>query len=203
MRLFDLVFILAFLAAVGALFGAASASLRGRHSVARSILRRLGWSAAAYMLIVVLVSLTTPRRMVAIGEPQCSDDWCIAVLGGRLMSDSSGARYDVTFVVSSRARRAVQRERNVVAWLRDDRGRRYDAEPRGDEPPFDVQLGPGDSVVTKRVFRIPQGLSGAGIVIAREGGVPGPGCCIIGDEGSLFHRKSVVRLDDRAGGGGG
>jgi hypothetical protein len=34
---------------------------------------------AAYLLVVVVVSLTTPRKVIAIGDSYCYDSWCIAI----------------------------------------------------------------------------------------------------------------------------
>ena len=34
---------------------------------------------AIYLCVVIAVSLSTPRREIAMGEDRCFDDWCIAV----------------------------------------------------------------------------------------------------------------------------
>jgi len=34
-----------------------------------------------------------------------------------------------------------------------------------------------------------------GLVIERSGGGRFPGCCIIGDDDSFFHRRTIVKLD--------
>lgn len=144
---------------------------------------------------MALVSLLSPRRFVDVGDDQCSDDWCIAVTSaGRSPGDTGGA-YDVTFRLSSRARRVAQRERFVVAYLRDARGRRYDPDSRAADVPFDVRLEPQQAVTATRRFRVPADAHDLGVIIAREGDIPLPRCCIIGDEGSLFHKKTVVRLE--------
>jgi hypothetical protein len=33
--------------------------------------------------------------------------------------------------------------------------------------------------------------------VAREGGGRFPGCCIIGDDNSVLHKRSIVRLQPR------
>jgi hypothetical protein len=193
--LFDLAFILLFLAAVVTLLVAAGQALRGRVAEAGRVLRRLGIAAVGYLLVVALAGLVTPRRVLAVGDEQCSDDWCIAVAGVSSAGVGDARRYEVTFRVSSRARRVVQRERNVVVYLRDASGRRYEAQPEpATEPRFDVQLSPGEAVSTVRSFIVPAGARDVGLVVAR-GGVPFPTCCIIGDEGSVLHKRTVVRLD--------
>jgi hypothetical protein len=194
MSLFDLLFIPLFLAACATLGAATVAALRGRRAASRTLLRRLGLAIAAYLGIVAVVSLLSPRRYVRLGQAQCSDDWCIAVTSVRRPPEARGTALEVTFRLSSRARRVAQRERFVVAYLRDARGRRYDPDPSLTDPPFDVRLEPQQAVTTTRRFTVPADAPDLGLVVAREGDFPLPGCCIIGDDGSLFHKKTVVRL---------
>jgi hypothetical protein len=185
--LLDLVFILLFLTAVVVLVSCLVSVMRGQRERAARRLRMLGVAALVYMVIVCGVSLLTPRAVLAVGEDQCSDDWCIAVQEATHLGDSAIA---VTFRVASRALRVTQRERFVVAYMRDGAGRRYDASPAPDQPGFDVELGPGAAVSTRRVFRVPRGTSGLGVIITREGDIPFPRCCIIGT--GLLHKDPIV-----------
>ena len=188
MTLFDLLFIVLFLVGVFVLVSALVTALRGHSAAALRRLRTLALATLAYMAIVAVVSLVLPRRAVAVGENQCSDDWCIAVDDARQLTDSTV----VTVRLSSRARRVTQRERFVVVYLRDSGGRRYDPDPALDQPPFDVTLGPGAMVLTKRVFRVPRNTRGLGVIVTREGDIPFPRCCIIGT--GIFHKESIVVL---------
>lgn len=192
--LFDLLFILLFLTAVVTLGAALIAALRGRTGVAGRLLRRLVVAAGGYLGVVVVVSLVTPQRVIAIGDDQCSDDWCIAVSQVRRTPVANGVTVEVTFRVSSRARRVEQRERGVIVYLRDAHGRRVDPVARATDLPFDVRLAPQAQVTTSREFLVPADATELGIVVARSG-LPFPGCCIIGDESSLFHKRTIVRLD--------
>ena len=189
MTLFDLLFIVLFLMGVGALVMALVTALRGHGAAALRRLRTLALATLAYMTIVAAVSLVMPRAVVALGQNQCSDDWCIAVDDARQLTDSSAL---VTFRLSSRARRVTQRERFVVVYLRDSGGRRYDPDPAPEEPPFDVALTPGAKVLTKRVFRVPRDTRGLGVIVTREGDIPFPRCCIIGT--GVFHKDPIVPL---------
>ena len=191
---FDLVFILVLLTPVLLLGRIAIAAVRGRRAVATRRVLFLVAGLAGYMIVVLLVGLVTPRREVPLGRPQCSDDWCIAVEGVLRTPVSDGVLYQVNFRLSSRARRVAQRERYVVAYLRDARGRRFDSDPAAAAVPFDVELQPQESVTATRLFTVPADAADVGLVVAREGGVPIPGCCIIADEGSLFHKKTAVKL---------
>ena len=184
---FDLLFILLFLTAVGVLVSALVSALRGQRGRAARRLRGLAAAVLIYMGIVAGVSLLTPRRVLATGDEQCSDDWCIAVQGATRSGDSA---IPVTFRIASRARRVTQRERFVVAYLRDAGGRRYDPDPAPQQPAFDVALNPGAVVSTVRVFHVPPRVAGLGVIITREGDVPFPRCCIIGT--GVFHKDPVV-----------
>jgi hypothetical protein len=187
--LFDLLFIVLFLLGVGVLVSALVTAWRGHAAPALRRLRTLALATLAYMAIVVAVSLVMPRAAIPLGTNQCSDDWCIAVDTARQLTDSSAV---VIFRLSSRARRVTQRERFVVVYLRDSGGRRYDPEPSPDQPPFDVALAPGESVLTKREFRVPRRTAGSGVIVTREGDIPFPRCCIIGT--GIFHKDPIVPL---------
>lgn len=189
MTLFDLLFILLFLTALFVLVSCLVSAVRGQRAQAGRRLRTLALTTLAYMAIVAAVSLVLPRATVAVGENQCSDDWCIAVDDARQLSDSSAV---VTLRLSSRARRVTQRERFVVVYLRDSRGRRFNPDPAPDQPPFDVALAPGASVLTKRLFRVPRNTRGLGVIVTREGDVPFPRCCIIGT--GILHKDPIVLL---------
>jgi len=192
MKPFDLVFIVAFLTTVLAVVGVLVAFARGRPDTAVRRLRRLVIGVVVYMTAVTAVSLFSTRQVIAIGTDQCSDDWCIAVADVSTRESGDELLYDVAFRLSSRARGRPQRERFVVAYLIDAEGSRFDAEPESTETPFDVLLDPGQAVVAARSFRVPKGSSGLGVVIAREGDLAFPRCCIIGE--GPFMKWPVVKV---------
>jgi hypothetical protein len=193
MTLFDLLFIALFLTAIGVLAAAMVAVLRGHPDRALRRLRRLGIGAGSYMVVVTLVSLLSPRRVAARGEDQCSDDWCIAVTDFARAGTGALDTVHVAFRLSSHARRVTQRERFVVAYMRDRTGRRYDASPQDGQAPFDTPLGAGESITTSRTFAVPAHAAGLGVVVAREGGFGFPGCCIIGE--GFFHKAPIVYVE--------
>jgi hypothetical protein len=195
MTLFDLLFLILFLACVGTLFVAGIAALRGRSARSLMILRRLGIVVALYLGAVILVSALSPQRFSMIGTDQCSDDWCIAVQAVHRDTTGAAVAYDVAFRLSSKARRVAQRERFVVVYLRDERGNRYAPLADGAAVPFDTLLQPAETVAAVRRFLVPADATIAGLVIARAGGGWFPGCCIIGDQGSLLHRRTIIKLE--------
>lgn len=149
----------------------------------------LGAVAAVYMSIVVAASLVTPLKRLRMGEDQCFDDWCLGV--ARAVKAKDG-RYIVTLRVSSRAKRAKQREWDAGVRLVDGQGRRYagSAAAAGARPLSD-ELEPGESFETTRTFDIPGEPEGLALEVTHG---PWPGLFIIGGEGSLLHRDTVTDL---------
>lgn len=192
MTIFDLLFLVVFFTSVIALLTAAIFALRGRRARTLGILRACGTSVGIYLGLVVLTSLVWPRRVLDVGRPRCFDDWCIAVENVSRAPLGGSISCVVNLRLFSTARRVSQRENGLVVYLTDDRGRRY--EPSSDEssPPFNVLLGPGESVTTVRVFEVPKDARELGLVIRHEGGFP-VGWFIIGAE-TWFHKSTIVRF---------
>jgi hypothetical protein len=193
MTIFDLLFIGVFFGTVALLVLAGFAAIRGRRARAIILLRRLGVFVGVYLGIVILVSLVSPSRVLEIGEEQCWDDWCIAVTQVRRQAAEGARSYEVTLRVSSRARRRAQREFGVYLYLVDDRGQRYDPVPDPAAVPFDVELQPQQAVTMTRVFNLPADARDPLLSVSHAGWFPG--LFIIGDPESLFHRRTVVRLE--------
>ncbi len=105
----------------------------------------------------------------------------------------TGTSYVATLRIFSRARRVSQRENNLVVYLTDDRNRRYDALPDKSAVPFNVQLGPEESMETTRTFEAPGDAKHVGAVIAHEGGFP-IAWFIVGEE-AWFRKPTVVQYD--------
>jgi predicted outer membrane lipoprotein len=191
MSLFDLLFLGLSLAAAISLLAAVWLALRKQFGRAGRVLLRLLLCAGVYMAVVVLVSLVSPRRFLKADATQCFDDWCIGVAEFRRVPESGGVAYRVDLRVSSRARRVSQRERNVVVYLTDEQGKRYD--PVADAAtPIGVLLRPRESVVTSRSFLVPAEAKDLGLVVAHEGGFP-IGWFIIGYD-TWFQKPAILRL---------
>jgi hypothetical protein len=127
-----------------------------------------------------------------MGDPRCFDDWCITVENATRRPVGGRIAYLVTLRLSSTARRVSQREKSVAVYLTDDGGRRYNSTPQSADLPFDIQLGPQESVTATRTFEVPPDAQNLGLVITHEGGFP-IGWFIIGYE-SWFHKPALVRL---------
>jgi len=172
MTLFDLLFILLFLLMLASLLWAAACAVRGQFSRAGRILIRIAACGALYMAIVIVVSALLPRRTMNLRETRCFDDYCVSVDSFRRIPQSAGVEYSVDLRLSNRALRGSEREKNLVMYLTDARGRRY--EPDGDKSsaPYTVLLAPQESVVVTRSFLVPNDAGELGAVVTHEGGFP-------------------------------
>ncbi len=193
MTLFDLLFAGSFLASVVVFVVAVYAAIRRRGSLLRKLLIGWGVYAAIYLGTLVMVSLASPQRVMTVGEVRCWDDWCIAVANVQRTQTGVGYSYVLTLRLSSDAKRVTQRENDLAVYLIDDKGHRFDPNAVTSEIPFNVQLGPGESVETTRVLEVPAGARSLGLVFTHVG--VGPGKFVIGDDESLFHKRTIVRID--------
>ena len=192
MTVFDLLFIALFLTAIGTLIVAAISAFRGRSARALGLLRRLAFCAMAYIAIVYAATALSPQVLLRPGDPECSDDWCIAVEGVKRTQQNAVARYEITLRIFSRARRVAQRE--LVAkdvYLVDAQWRRYDPVRTGAEIPLNTLLQAGQSVITSRRFEVPADARGIGLMVERSST---PVCLVIG-ECEAFHKGTIVRLE--------
>jgi len=164
--------------------------MRGHGKNALRILKIWLTSAAVYIGIVGLVAVATPRRIIALGEERCFDDWCIAVT----RANRQGSIYTVTLRLSNRARRVEQREKGVHIYLTDRQGRRFDPAPTPAAIPLDVRLQPGEADETERSFNVPNDARDVGLVVAHEGSFCFPGCFIIGEDANPLRKPAVVPL---------
>lgn len=193
MTVFDLVFIILFLATVIVLIWAVVAALRGHRARAKSLVLWLGGVLTIYLGVVVVASLASPARVLKLGDNQCFDDWCIAATEAHREAATQDSPLVVTLRLSSRARQRPQRELGVQVYIKDDRGRRYDPVPGLKDVPFDVLLQPQEAVTTTRVFRLPADAQHPALVVSH--GSRFPTFVIIADPESMFHAPTEIRLD--------
>jgi hypothetical protein len=148
-----------------------------------------------YLCLLIGVSLGQGQRVVAMGEPQCFDDMCFAVIRveeipGFLIRD--GRRLlRVSLQVRNRGRKA-QSDGLIRAYLVDGQGRRWEMSPGVNGVQLTARVAGGNSVVSEPVFKVAADASGLGLVLTH--GRWQPGELVIGDSDSLLHRKTVVAL---------
>lgn len=192
MSKFDLLFLAVFLATVATLCVCAYQAMRARGRKALAILAKLVLCWAAYVGIVILVSLVTPRRVIEVGEDLCWDDWCLAVANVSRETIDSRVRYVVDVRITSRARRRAQRGSGSFIRVIDDQRREYNPVADATAVPLDVLLQPQQTVHTTRTFELPADARTPVLVLSHGSGFPG--ILIIGDSASLFHEPTVVEL---------
>ena len=206
MSLFDLLFLLCFAAAVITIGRIAYLALRGRFRAARTTLIRLLACVAAYMLVLIGVSLAEPRKEIPIGEARCFDDWCITVEQAARQkaigaANAAGTFYVITLRVSSRAKGSPQRETDIDVYLIDDSGRRIGISPSGQVAltqagragePLTSFVAPGASFQSRLAFDVPPDARHLGLVKASHGWFPVR--LIIGDAQSWLHRPTITPL---------
>lgn len=190
MTIFDLLFLLAALALVITLVTVVFLALRGQGRRAAMRLWLTAIVVVVYFAVLVVVSKTTPRRVVPLGEAQCFDDWCITAVSAVRAHAGGHDALRVVVRLSSRALRVSQSERGVHLYLLDGETR-YDVEPEANVVPLSVTLAPNEAVTTSRLFQVPATVNEPLLVVAHGAF---PGCCIIGNEQSLFHQLTVMRL---------
>lgn len=193
MTIFEPLFILLVLVAVGSLLTAAVLAVRGQGARALRILRRLAYSAGAYFAVVLIVALVTPQRVYRVGEPHCFDDWCLTVTGATRKPAGAAVSWIVTLRVSSRARRITQSEKGAAIYLTDSRRRRFDPVPGASSGALDVRVGPGESAEAAQTFALPPDATDVGVVFFHASGFP-IGLFIVG-ENELFRPGAIVPLE--------
>lgn len=129
MTVFDLVFLLSVLICTVSVVGMVIALFTGRRHLLRSIGFGLAIYLGLYALTFVIVALLSPQEVVALHEPRCFDDWCLAVENVEQTTiigetAASGNFYLVTVQVSNRGRGRSQRERDVAVYVLDANDRR-------------------------------------------------------------------------------
>jgi len=148
-----------------------------------------------YLCVLMGVSLGQRPRVVTIGEPQCFDEMCFAVVGveevpGFLIRD--GRRLvRVSVKVTNKGRKA-QSEGSIQAYLVDTQGRQWEESYGVNGVGLTVRVAGGDSVVSEPVFKVAGDATGLGLVFTH--GRRQPGVLVIGDSDSLLHRRTVVAL---------
>lgn len=210
MSVFDLLFLASLAGAAAALTGAVMAAASGNWGVARAVTLALVGYALLYMLAIVGVATFTPQRTIAMGQPQCFDDWRIAVASasqtdtltaGRQTVTAQGRFLVVTLRVTSTAKQVSQREQIADVYLLDSAGRRYEISVPGQSALIDAGqsgqlldtlIDPGGSFTHTVVFDTPADATGFAIVIAHDAF---PGALIIGDDQSFFHRPTLMLVN--------
>jgi hypothetical protein len=196
--LFDLFFLISVLFVLVMAIRIAISAIRGRWQAAGRSILFLVIFLTYYAIVLVSVSLATPRRFYAPGERRCFDDWCGEAVTATTAASSpcgpGGTANDwiATVEVSSVARRITQRAPDAHAELEDEQGNRYQpCAASASEKLLTDALGPGESFRVPLPFRMPSSATPAGLIL-HHGDFPG--VVIIGADQSFLHRPALQRL---------
>lgn len=191
MKLADLVFLVMFLAGGVTLVRLLLHVVRRRWREGRRLGLRLAGVSLVYLGLVVAVSLATPRRWVAVGEEQRFDDWSLTVERVEVVEGG----YRLGLRVANRGRGRSQRAADAAVELVGADGRRYVSAAAPAARSLQSVLEPGESFLTVRTFEVPANASIIGADVMHGAW---PQWFIVGDRGSLLHRRPLVRIDGSA-----
>jgi len=206
MTLFDLLFLASAVVSVVCFLLILASALRRRSDHLRGWSLVLGSYLAGYVLVLLLTSLLSSRRIFAPGQRRCWDDWCVTAVRADREGTSPLPACAATLnmrtwlaeiQVSSVAKRVRQRAPDARVELEDEHGERYSPcatwSGRGTNPPHAISdpLGPGESFSVFLPFQLPSAERPAGLIL-RHGAFPG--VLIIGDDSSLLHRRALQRI---------
>lgn len=149
----ELVFILFFLTAAATALRVVARLATRRWRDARRLAAKLGVAAILYLAVVVVVSLFSPRRWVALGEEQRFDDWALTVL----RAETTPTGWRLVARVANRGRGRAQSAPDAELLLVADDGRMFApaAVPAGRS--LRSMVAPGDSFETVLGFAVPSG----------------------------------------------
>lgn len=158
-------------------------------------LHNFGWMVAvwaAYLALLLVISLLTPVRTIAPGKPQCFHKLCYTVTGseelkGYPATDSRLIRVQIDVVNHSSSGDSFPR---MTALLADQNGHLWSEVPGLSGVPLGTSVQAGHTVLSQPVYKLPNGIMPAGIVLTRGGWHR----LVLGDPDSLLHRPVIAHL---------
>ena len=175
--------------------GVAISMARGRRAEARKHSVWIAAVAGIYFVILLSVSLTQRERTIAIGQDQCFDKMCFAVVGvdevpGLMMGDDSRV-VRVTIRVANRGS-ASRADEAIAAYIADSHGRVWQQLPGLSGNRLNARVASGGQMVSQPMFRVDRDAEGLGLVLTH--GNWQPRRLLIGDSDSLGHRRTPILL---------
>jgi hypothetical protein len=184
--------------------------------------------AGGYVAVLLSASLASHTYVLGLGEEKyfCEIDCHVAyaVVGvekTKLLGEGANSqtatgtfyvvtirtRFDENTISSHRGDSPLAPSPRVVTLV-DDQGRRYDVSAAGEQAlaqslgtgkPMTEPLRPGESYTTQVVFDLPPGARNPRLLIESPTNPRWIGFLLIGDEGSLFHKKVFLGLESSSG----
>jgi hypothetical protein len=180
--------------AIGAI-GIAISLIRERRAEALKHTVWLALVAGAYLLVLLGVSVFQKQQVVRIGQDQCYDEMCFAVVGvdevpGLEAGDDSQV-VRVAIRVTNRGHSA-EAEGMIEAYLLDSRGRVWEPLAGLSGNRLNSRVAGGSQMLSQPMFRVAKDAAGLGLFFTH--GSWQPGRLVVGDSDSLGHRPTVVPL---------
>lgn len=151
--------------------------------------------AGSYVGAVVLISLLTPQKIVAVGDSYCWDLWCAGIQ--RVTTTQSGPDKLYTaqlriFADSRNAHSFSAEQAKRFVYIIDDKGRRYSMLPEFSLVGADATVQPGKSLTSSIVFRA--SASPGRFYLTAD--IPAPFWVrlYLGSDLNPFHRRTLLRL---------
>jgi hypothetical protein len=175
--------------------GIALSLARGRRAEA---LKHAAWLAAVagvYLIILFAVSVVQPQRLIPMGQDQCFDKMCFAVVGfdevPSLVVGDSGRVVRVNIRVSNQGHSANS-DSLVRAYLLDGSGRTWEPLPGLSGNRLTARVAAGAEMLSQPMFRVAQDSESLSLVFTH--GHWQAGSLTIGDSDSLAHKPDAVPL---------
>lgn len=203
MTLFELLFILLFLASILAVLGGLVLLATKRRRLARKALGSVAAVCAVYLAVVAVSDFFTHQRVTRAGDDRCFDEMCFAVVDAmRLQPAPAHSDDPLTYIVrvrvTSRSRGRPQAEGGLQARLY--QGGRFFRTSGSAQAAYDAacgqtakltqRLAPGESVVSTLLFAVPREIAAPALTL--DHGFT-PGFFVIG-ESPFFHEPDVLQL---------
>jgi hypothetical protein len=108
---------------------------------------------AAYLIVLVSVSLLSPQTTVKVGDSYCADIWCIGIDHVNTTRRGQEIVYTLDAHIFSDANTVnTSAKKEISLYLVDDRGRRFPLVSDPSAIPFDVTLNPHQKINTALTF---------------------------------------------------
>lgn len=161
-------------------------------------LRGAAWIAGiwvVYLAVLIGVSLRQKQRVVAMGQQQCYDEMCFAVIEVKevpgFLAHDERRLLRVSVQVSNHGHKA-ESEGLMHAYVVDNRGRLWGESPGLSGVRLTTRVAAGSSIVSEPVFDVASDAADLKLVFTH--GQRQPGALVIGNSDSLLHRRTVVPL---------
>jgi hypothetical protein len=195
--LFDLLSIVAVLAAAVTALRIVSLLIRRRRPQAARVATRWAYCSAVYVAVSIGVSAMRTEHSIGLGERWCFDDWCISV--DRVSRRAAGV--DLIYTLDLQAHNAARRPQAALhPWMfvRDVQGRHFAPDGRAWVAAVESPIPPYESHPFTVEFHVPADAHQLAFVTNHGSGTPCalvPAVLIIGQGRCLFHKYNSIRLE--------